>query len=79
MTGFLNAGVTNPLSRMTVASFEDLGYDVFVDGVDGYSLPSALRAIETEGFDIASREILLAPKGAVTPEGEVIYFDQADR
>jgi Leishmanolysin len=45
MTGFLNGG-TNPLSQMTVRSFEDLGYTVNPAGADPYTPPAgtAFRA-----------------------------------
>jgi subtilisin-like proprotein convertase family protein len=41
MTGFLNAG-ENPLSRMTIASIEDLGYTVNYDAANQYSIPSSM-------------------------------------
>lgn len=37
MTGFLNQGV-NPLSRITIASLEDLGYSVSYSAADPFSL-----------------------------------------
>jgi hypothetical protein len=46
MTGFVrNAG--NPLSRMTVASLQDLGYTVDLNAAESYKLPSpsALAAL----------------------------------
>lgn len=43
MTGWLNPG-SNLLSRMTIASFADLGYQVDLSQADPYSLPSALIA-----------------------------------
>ncbi len=45
MTGFLNAG-DNPLSRMTIAALEDMGYEVNYDAADAFGLPSALRLAE---------------------------------
>jgi hypothetical protein len=36
MTGFLNGGVTNPLSRLSAAAMEDLGYGVNYAGSDNY-------------------------------------------
>lgn len=42
MTGFLNAG-SNPISRMTIASLEDLGYEVNYAAAEPYSLPSSLQ------------------------------------
>lgn len=37
MTGKLNSGETNPLSRVTVASFQDIGYDVNITAADMFS------------------------------------------
>jgi hypothetical protein len=36
MTGYLQGGVTNPLSRLTAAAMEDLGYGVNYAGSDNY-------------------------------------------
>jgi hypothetical protein len=36
MTGFLQGGVTNPLSRLSAAAMEDLGYGVNYAGSDNY-------------------------------------------
>lgn len=41
MTGFLNANVVNPLSRMTLASMQDLGYSIDLSKADPYSIPAA--------------------------------------
>ncbi len=55
MTGFLNAGV-NPISRLTIASLEDLGYAVNYQAADQYVLPNALMAaIMGAGGDAGSR------------------------
>jgi hypothetical protein len=43
MTGFVDAS-TNPLSRVTVASMTDLGYNVNLQGADPYTLAPGLRA-----------------------------------
>jgi hypothetical protein len=40
MTGLLNGGIENPLSRITVASFGDLGYEVNLAAADPFSLSS---------------------------------------
>lgn len=42
MTGFLNPAV-NPISRLTIASLEDLGYEVNYAAADPYVLPTALE------------------------------------
>jgi hypothetical protein len=44
MTGFLNADV-NPLSRLTVASLQDMGYEVNFDAADPYAIPSRLEVL----------------------------------
>jgi hypothetical protein len=44
MTGFLNADV-NPLSRLTVASLQDMGYQVNYDAADPYAIPSRLEVL----------------------------------
>lgn len=41
MTGFLNRG-SNPLSRISVGSLQDIGYTVNLAAADGYSLTAAL-------------------------------------
>ena len=45
MTGFVN-GPPNPLSRVTVASLQDLGYVVDISKAEAYSLPSLLALAE---------------------------------
>jgi subtilisin-like proprotein convertase family protein len=42
MTGFLNPAL-NPISRLTIASLEDLGYTVNYAAADPYVLPTALE------------------------------------
>ncbi|OHB78686.1 MAG: hypothetical protein A2W31_00905, partial [Planctomycetes bacterium RBG_16_64_10] len=44
MTGFLDSGVENPLSRVTVASLADVGYVVDLAAADAYALPAGLAA-----------------------------------
>jgi hypothetical protein len=39
MTGFLDVGVANPLSRVTAASLADLGYSVNIAAADPYTAP----------------------------------------
>lgn len=48
MTGFLSAG-HNPISRLTIAAFEDLGYTVNYDAAEPYILPDA-RALAEMGL-----------------------------
>jgi subtilisin-like proprotein convertase family protein len=49
MTGFLDPGV-NPISRMTIAALQDMGYVVNPDAADRYSLPGS-RLLSIMGAD----------------------------
>ena len=44
MTGFLDAGVANPITRLTVAQFADIGYQVDFAAADSLNLTSSLSA-----------------------------------
>ena len=44
MTGFIS-GVSQPLSRMTIASLADLGYKVHLASADSFKLPSQTKGI----------------------------------
>jgi PKD repeat protein len=49
MTGFLNGGVANPLSRMTLASMQDLGYNIDLSKADPYTIPKVGTALVRSG------------------------------
>jgi len=55
MSGFVRVP-GNPLSRMTVASLEDIGYTVNLAAAESYNLPN-LRSLDTEGSS-TSRSVL---------------------
>ncbi len=44
MTGFLDGGI-NPLSRVTIAALEDMGYEVNYDAADEFRLPTRAQLI----------------------------------
>jgi hypothetical protein len=44
LTGFLNGGQANPISRFTIGSLEDIGYSVNYAAADTYGLPSVAAA-----------------------------------
>jgi Ca2+-binding RTX toxin-like protein len=44
MTGFLDAGVANPITRLTVAQFADLGYQVDFTAADTLNLTSSFTS-----------------------------------
>ncbi len=72
MTGFLNRNVTNPLSRLTIGSLQDLGYTVNLNAADPYSLTAQLRYafpyIESEVTTLHN-DIADLPLYEVTPGG----------
>jgi hypothetical protein len=69
MTGFLDTA-PNPLSRVTIGAFEDLGYSVDYEGADAYRLPTArelrefLAARTQRGHDC----VIEVPEQRVLPE-----------
>jgi len=68
LTGFLS-GARRPISRMSIASFEDLGYEVDYGAADPYTLPS-FRQLALMGVTEAVRICDLCRMGR--PEPEVI-------
>lgn len=54
MTGWFNAGRSNPLSRITVASMADLGYEVNMAAADPYTTPVAAVAATTRTASLAA-------------------------
>ena len=48
MTGFLNRG-SNPLSRISVGSLQDMGYTVNIAAADGYSFAASLYRFPVDG------------------------------
>lgn len=78
MTGFLDPGVFNPLSRLTIGSLIDLGYQVNLSAAEPYSLASGLRRGSQQRSQLAQvfplREgNLTAPRVIVNPEGKEVY------
>ncbi len=70
MTGFINAG-NNPVSRLTIASMEDLGYEVDISVAEDYILPSgmqlAMMGIGAEGHRQTCRMCGAGTRGRTTP------------
>jgi hypothetical protein len=64
MAGFLDAGI-NPISRLTLASLEDIGYHINPGAADSYRLPTVLH--------FAARRLVQRPICRfVAPEVEVL-------
>ena len=73
MTGFAEGALPLQLSRMTIASFEDLGYVVDKNVADPYQIPNCSPAClrDDDGLNIAEHEIVLAPKFVLEPDGSL--------
>ena len=76
MTPFLGPG-PQPLSRMTIASLDDLGYAVSFDTADEYALPSALELALVGTDDADARRCHLSstfrfPEPMVLPESVLV-------
>ena len=63
MTGFIS-GATRPLSAMTIASMQDLGYTVNMFGADATSVGTLLRSV--------SNPFALSAEAEGTPFGEIL-------
>ena len=72
MTGFLTTG-SNPLSRVTVASLRDLGYDVDEGGADAFQLN--LLAVPSE----VGEEVRMFPLGDDILRGTIYVVDEEGR
>ena len=70
MSPFVNNGVQNPLSRITIQSLADLGYGVDVSQGEPYSLPLAADLVSPNrgpGIDLRD-DIRIGPILAVGPK-----------
>jgi len=73
MTGFLNNGVANPLSVLTVASMGDLGYTVNYAAADAFSQTFSERLGPATGTPIhLVNDILHGPLYVMSPAGRVL-------
>lgn len=82
MTGFLDSGA-NPLSRVTVESLGDLGYEVNPTAAEGYTLPSpapapGLAAAPDAGKIPILELPLLTPIGVVDERGRILRWIPRD-
>ena len=74
MTGFLDTGA-NPISRLTIGAFEDLGYTVDYAAADAYRLPTATELL-TRGSARERRHghdcVIEIPEQRVLPESALV-------
>jgi hypothetical protein len=73
MTGFLNSGVQNPLSVLTIRSLTDLGYTVSVTPADPFFLTLTANAKASPGpvLDLGD-DILRLPISVIDDAGRVV-------
>ena len=74
MTGFATGDLA--LSRLTVGTLEDIGYEVNYSAADDYELPSALRASERE--HVVYQEVLFPRVGSLNPDGSITYYPPSE-
>lgn len=67
MTGFLNSGEPNPLSRITVGSLADIGYQVDLNQADMYTAPS-LRANSSSSPKLRMIAAMAADESMIVPD-----------
>lgn len=86
MTGFLNSGVPNPISRVTVGQWQDLGYQVNYNNAEPYSrqsgnsaalqLGQVLRpAVSVSAPPVVQNTTNLVPVGTPVGDGIQITLD----
>ena len=71
MTGFLDAQQLNPLSDITIASLEDVGYTINPDAADAFTItiPAAGAAIRSKATISLLGDIYNGPVYRVAPDG----------
>jgi hypothetical protein len=71
MTGYVNAG-PNPLSRLSIAAMQDLGYAVNLEQSDAYSLLRALRDGDAPIALELGNDLLPGPIKIINRRGKVV-------
>ena len=69
MTGWLNSGVANPLSLLTVRSLTDLGYTVNTGAADSFFLTLSLRQDREEPGLHLVNDVYTGPRYTIDPQG----------
>ncbi|MCA9093791.1 MAG: hypothetical protein KDA68_09915 [Planctomycetaceae bacterium] len=75
MTGFLNPGVPNPLSRITAASMADLGYVVDLAAADAYTDPTPIQGAATVAQSSVVRSYQMLPPKEYRVLGEDAFIN----
>ena len=69
MTGFLNSGIANPMSVMTVRSLADMGYVVDPAAADNFFLTLTVRAPGTGSPIEMKDDLYRGPRYTISPRG----------
>lgn len=69
MTGAINSDSENPLSRVSLATLEDIGYEVDLQRAEPYDLPAAQRTLIPAGGDATLSRPASANENFGTPQG----------
>ena len=69
MTGYIG-GIPNPLSTLTIASLQDLGYGAAAGAANGYTIGGSSRGVSAP-VDQREREVMAAPKYRIDRDGRV--------
>jgi hypothetical protein len=70
MTGFINAG-SNPLSKITIGSLADIGYEVNMDSYDEYAFGAAALRAPGPSLEFAEEwETIIRPQWILDPTGQ---------
>ncbi|MFL5613050.1 MAG: Ig-like domain-containing protein [Gemmatimonadaceae bacterium] len=74
MTGFINGGVSNPLSALTVRSLADLGYTVDATGADPFQLALSLQSMAAPLSEQRAygNDVIVVPLRRVDSRGRVV-------
>jgi hypothetical protein len=73
MTGFLDSGRPNPLSRLSVASLWDLGYTVNLDGADPYTRVFTAPPLAVPGIKLwLGNDAMIGPIVVLDSGGNVV-------
>lgn len=82
MTGFLGgttSATVNPFSALTIASMQDMGYEVDFSQAEPYSIPACSPNCDDATLKASNAnepwEIILEPKGTMDGNGNIMLFE----
>ena len=72
MTGYLNGGVANPLSALTIASLQDIGYTVDMSRAEAYTLPTAPAPGSVRGSVLSAGQVRAIIEAPLPPPRAIV-------